>query len=68
MERVSRTVRFSKHEDDLIEEFLRENPFFDFSTLVRVSVQSFIKEPSLSIKAVKKSATPRRQKDATDVQ
>ncbi len=52
METVSRTVRFKKEELKLIEQFLEQNPFFDFSTLTRVAITEFIKRPSLQIKGV----------------
>ena len=42
-----RTVRFDKKELERIEEFLKMNPFLDFSTLTRLSVQRFIENPNL---------------------
>ncbi|MBC7457479.1 MAG: hypothetical protein H7235_04325 [Bdellovibrionaceae bacterium] len=47
-----RTVRFDKKELARIEEFLKANPFFDFSTLTRLSVQRFIENPQLQVKAI----------------
>ena len=64
-ENLSRTVRFKGAEIELIEEFLRRNPFFDFSSLTRISVLEFIKRPSIQITPVGKKATSRllRSKD-----
>ncbi len=46
----TRTARFSERELERIEQFLKQNPFLDFSTLVRVAVSSFIENPSLVVK------------------
>lgn len=50
----SRTVRFKKKELKEIEEFLRLNPMFDFSSLARMAIQSFVRDPKVRIKAVSK--------------
>lgn len=50
-----RTIRFSKEELDRVEEFLDQNPVFDFSRLVRLSVDRFLENPSLKLRPVKKS-------------
>jgi hypothetical protein len=52
LDTVSRTVRFKKNEADLIDRFLRENPFFDFSSLSRVAVLRFIKDPKLDLRPI----------------
>ena len=52
MASVTRTVRFKKEEGDLIDEFLRRNPFLDFSTLARLSIARFIDNPELKIRRV----------------
>jgi hypothetical protein len=49
---IPRTVRFNTDELQLIDEFLKHNPFFDFSTLVRVATAEFIQDPRLQLKAV----------------
>jgi hypothetical protein len=49
---VSRTVRFKLGDLDLIDEFLDKNPLFDFSTLTRVALLEFIKNPTLEIRPV----------------
>lgn len=58
---TSRTIRFKK--DDLrdIEEFLVQNPVFDFSTLVRISIRKFIEKPELVVRAVKRRCTEKRK-------
>jgi hypothetical protein len=52
VENLSRTVRFKESELKLIEEFLERNPFFDFSSLTRIAVIGFIKQPSVQITPV----------------
>jgi hypothetical protein len=51
-----RGVRFTKQEEALIEEFLRKNTFFDFSTLAKVAILDFIKAPQLNFTAVGKKS------------
>lgn len=48
-----RGVRFTEAEEKLIEEFLKKNPFFDFSTLAKISINEFIKKPSISFTPIK---------------
>jgi hypothetical protein len=47
-----RGVRFSTDEEKLIEEFLKKNSFFDFSTLAKIAILNFIESPSIQLKAV----------------
>jgi hypothetical protein len=54
VETISRTVRFKSNEVRLIDEFLEKNPVFDFSTLTRIALLEFIKNPSLEIYPVAK--------------
>lgn len=49
----TRAIRFSETEEKLIQEFLKQNPFFDFSSLARTAILTFIQDPRLSLKAVK---------------
>lgn len=58
-----RGVRFTEKEEVLIEEFLRKNPFFDFSTLAKVAILEFIKKPELNFTPV----GPKTKKEAKDV-
>jgi hypothetical protein len=62
LENLSRTVRFKELEIELIEEFLSKNPFFDFSSLTRIALVEFIKNPSIQITPV--STNSRIQKKA----
>jgi len=50
----TRGIRLSDKEDQIIEEFLQQNSFLDFSTLARMAILSFVKEPRITLKAVSK--------------
>jgi len=58
-----RAVRLPPAEDKQIQEFLRRNPFFDFSTMTRLALMQFIENPELTLKPVKKEkpASKRRE-------
>jgi hypothetical protein len=43
-----KTVRFGSDELSKIEAFLRKNPGMDLSTLIRISINSFISNPKLN--------------------
>jgi hypothetical protein len=58
-----RGVRFSTAEERLIEEFLKKNPLLDFSTLAKVSILAFVKNPHLELNAV----GPRPKKESVNV-
>lgn len=49
-----RGVRFSDHEEKLIEEFLKKNSLLDFSTLAKVAILEFIKKPQINLVPVGK--------------
>lgn len=51
---VSRTVRFKPGDLDLVDEFLEKNPLFDFSSLTRLAVMEFIKNPNVQVHAVQR--------------
>jgi hypothetical protein len=51
----TRAIRFTEQDEKLIQEFLKYNAFFDFSTLARTAILSFIQDPHLILKAVKTS-------------
>ena len=57
----TRAIRLSEHEDQRIRTFLKRNPMFDFSTLARTALASFIENPKVDLLAVKKSETPKRK-------
>ena len=48
-----RTVRFRPEELRLIDKFLDQNEFLDFSTLARMAITEFVKNPSIQITAIK---------------
>lgn len=54
----TKAIRLSDEEDQLIAEFLRENPFFDFSTLAKTAILSFIKNPTVEIRPLKTRSKP----------
>ena len=58
-----RGVRFTEEEEALIEEFIRKNPFFDFSTLAKVAILEFIRRPELRFTPVNSNT----KKEAEDV-
>lgn len=45
--KVVKTVRLSTKDEALIESFIESNPGLDFSTLIRLALYKFIKDPSL---------------------
>lgn len=49
----TRAIRMSEKEDELIKEFLSKNPFFDFSSLARTAIFTFIENPRVEIKPIK---------------
>ncbi|GEM_PF-1736472 len=44
-----RGVRFLDRDEALIEEFLRRNPLIDFSTLAKIAILEFIKNPQINL-------------------
>lgn len=61
MGKTVRTVRFSEKELERIERFIEQNPLFDFSRLVRLSVERFISHPSITITPMKLARIPKRK-------
>jgi hypothetical protein len=49
----AKAVRFSKEDLALIDLFLQRNDWLDFSTLARISIIQFIKNPDVQIRQVK---------------
>ena len=60
----TRAIRLSDQEDRLIEEFLKKNAFFDFSSLARTAIRAFVENPHLNITPVKKK-TPKKRGNAS---
>ncbi len=48
-----KAIRLTEKQDKVVEEFLQQNPLFDFSTLVRTALMSFIENPTLKLKSIK---------------
>lgn len=59
-----RAIRLSPAEEKQIQEFLRRNPFFDFSTVTRLALVRFMENPSLNLKAVPKDGLKSKRSDA----
>ena len=49
---TTRTVRFPPEELQDIETFLKKNKFLDFSTLSRLAIAEFIRNPKLEINPI----------------
>ncbi len=56
----TRAIRLSVEEDRVIEEFLKKNTFFDFSSLARTAIRAFVENPHLTITPIKKK-TPKKR-------
>lgn len=52
---ATKAVRFSSEEEELIGEFLKINPMFDFSSLARMAILKFIENPQIDFKSVSAS-------------
>jgi hypothetical protein len=50
---ATKAVRFSEEEDKAIKDFLKKNPFLDFSTIARMAILKFIENPEVQLTAVK---------------
>lgn len=49
----TRAVRFSDEENEAIKEFLKNNPFLDFSTVAKMAILNFIEKPDIQLKPAK---------------
>lgn len=58
-----RGVRFTDKEDAQIEEFLNKNPLLDFSTMAKLAILEFIKNPTFSLTPVKQNSARKESKD-----
>lgn len=58
----TRAVRLDNFEVQGIDDFLKRNPFFDFSTLARTAIMSFIQNPSVEIRPIKRTQLKAAQK------
>ena len=46
----TKAIRFSDEEDKAIKDFLKNNPYFDFSTIARLAIKQFIENPHIELK------------------
>ena len=58
----TKAVRFSESEEKSIIEFLEKNPFLDFSTIARLAILNFIKNPE--IKLIPVNATTKNNRNS----
>lgn len=58
-----RGVRFSEKEEALVEEFLKRNPLLDFTTMAKVAILEFIKNPQITLQGV----TAKEKKESKNV-
>lgn len=56
----TRAIRFSTEEEKQIEEFLENNSFLDFSSLARLAILRFIKNPQITVRPVGQSGATKR--------
>ena len=52
---VIKTIRFNEADSKKIEQFLKENPGMEFSTLIRIALHNFIENPKLNFIAKPKA-------------
>ena len=45
----TKAVRFSEKEGKAIKDFIEKNPYFDFSTIARMAILNFIKDPKIEL-------------------
>ena len=50
----TRAIRIPDNEEKIIKEFLKKNPFFDFSSLARTAISHFIRNPEIRFTPIKK--------------
>ncbi len=67
MTKSVRTVRFDKKDLSKIEEFLKQNSFLDFSSLARMSINHFIENPTVQIKAIQNKSIKASKKGDQNV-
>lgn len=57
MNDITKALRFSHKEWEAIAQFLKQNPFFDFSSLARTAIHEFVRNPKLVIKGIEEPET-----------
>lgn len=58
-----RGVRFTDKEGAQIEEFLNKNPLLDFSTMAKVAILEFIKNPKFNLTPVKQASAKKERRN-----
>ncbi|MBT4791854.1 MAG: hypothetical protein HON90_09810 [Halobacteriovoraceae bacterium] len=48
-------IRLSDSEERLVNEFLKKNPFFDFSSMARTAISKFIEDPQIKLTPIKRT-------------
>lgn len=48
----TRAIRFSDSEEKQIEEFLTNNSFLDFSSMARLAILDFLRNPKITVRPV----------------
>jgi hypothetical protein len=59
----TRAIRFADSEEQQIEEFLKNNSFLDFSSLARLAILGFIKEPRITVRPIQGSEFVAKARD-----
>lgn len=62
-----RGIRFTDKEEAQIEEFLNKNPLLDFSTMAKLAILTFIKNPTFSLTPVKTDSAKKENSDVRTV-
>ena len=62
----TRGIRFKDNEEKMVQDFLKQNPFFDFSSMARLAITKFIEAPELTVKPVKPEKSVRKNKTAKE--
>ena len=59
---ITKAIRLSHEEWERIAKFLKQNPFFDFSSLARTAIHEFVRNPKLVITGVDGPSVPNLRK------
>jgi hypothetical protein len=59
----ARGMRFTDVEDLEVEEFLEKNPVLDFTTLARLAIMGFVRNPTTTFQPVERKPTKKVSKN-----
>ena len=59
-----RGIRFTSDEEKQIDKFLKNNPLIDFSTIARISILEFIRNPKITLVPVRRTPNSKEGLDA----